>query len=87
MNENEKPPVNTDSSEFNQGVEAGLNSKEDTKNWKAGNELGQELKEEAGLKQPSGKLTHRDYSNPLFLKNNPEGQKGNAQDEKDATEE
>jgi hypothetical protein len=38
--------VNTNSVEFKQGVEAGLNSEEDTKNWKAGNELGQELKEE-----------------------------------------
>jgi hypothetical protein len=40
--------VNTKSVEFKQGVEAGLNSEEDTKNWKAGNELGQELKEEEG---------------------------------------
>ena len=46
-----------------------------------------ELKEETETVRPSGKLTHRDYSSPLFLKNNPEGQKGNAQDEKDATEE
>ena len=65
MNENEKPPVNTDSAK----------------------ELGRELKEESDIKQPSGKLTHKDYSDPLFLKNNPEGQKGDAQDEKDATEE
>ena len=38
--------VNTNSVEFKQGVEAGLNSEEDTKNWKAGNELGRELKKE-----------------------------------------
>ena len=38
--------VDAGSAEFRQGVEAGLNSAEDTKNWKAGNELGQELKEE-----------------------------------------
>ena len=38
--------VNVSSVEFKQGVEAGLNSEEATKNWKAGNELGQELKEE-----------------------------------------
>jgi len=43
--------VNTKSAEFKQGVEAGLNSEEDTKNWKAGNELGQELKEES---EPAG---------------------------------
>lgn len=46
MSEDEKQKVDTNSTEFNQGVEAGLNSEEDTKNWKAGNELGRELKEE-----------------------------------------
>ena len=45
MSEDEKN-VNVSSVEFKQGVEAGLNSEEDTKNWKAGNELGRELKEE-----------------------------------------
>ena len=87
MTDNEKPAVDTDSTKFDQGVEAGLNSEEDTQNWKAGNELGQELKEEMATDRPSGKLTHRDYSDPLFLQNNSEGQKGDAQDEKDATEE
>ena len=46
MSEDEKQKVDANSSEFKQGVEAGLNSEEDTKNWKAGNELGRELKEE-----------------------------------------
>jgi hypothetical protein len=46
MSQDEKEKVNTNSAQFKQGVEAGLNSEEDTKNWKAGNELGQELKEE-----------------------------------------
>ena len=45
MGEDEKN-VNAGSAEFKQGVEAGLNSEEDTKNWKAGNELGRELREE-----------------------------------------
>jgi hypothetical protein len=45
MSEDEKN-VDAKSAEFKQGVEAGLNSEEDTKNWKAGNELGRELKEE-----------------------------------------
>jgi hypothetical protein len=45
MGEDEKN-VNVSSAEFKQGVEAGLNSEEDTKNWKAGNELGRELREE-----------------------------------------
>ena len=51
MSEDEKK-VNTNSVEFKQGVEAGLNSEEDTKNWKAGNELGQELKEEGETAEP-----------------------------------
>ena len=38
--------------EFKQGVEAGLNSEEDTKNCKAGNELGRELKEEDDTTDP-----------------------------------
>lgn len=46
MSEDEKQKVDATSAEFKQGVEAGLNSEEDTKNWKAGNELGRELKEE-----------------------------------------
>lgn len=46
MSEDEKENVDASSAEFKQGVEAGLNSAEDTKNWKAGNELGQELREE-----------------------------------------
>ncbi|MFL6257839.1 MAG: hypothetical protein ACJ74T_22760 [Pyrinomonadaceae bacterium] len=45
MSEDEKI-VDASSLEFKRGVEAGLNSEEDTKNWKAGNELGRELKEE-----------------------------------------
>jgi hypothetical protein len=45
MSEDDKK-VDAGSIEFKQGVEAGLNSEEDTKNWKAGNELGQELREE-----------------------------------------
>ena len=47
-----KEDVDATSAEFKQGVEAGLNSEEDTKNWKAGNELGQELREEAKTKAP-----------------------------------
>lgn len=45
MSEDEED-VNASSAEFKQGVEAGLNSEADTKNWKAGNELGRELREE-----------------------------------------
>ena len=53
MGGDKKEDVNANSAEFKQGVEAGLNSEEDTKNWKAGNELGQELKEE-GEDQDAG---------------------------------
>jgi hypothetical protein len=51
MSEDEEK-VNANSVEFKQGVEAGLNSAEDTKNWQAGNELGQELKEESEAAEP-----------------------------------
>ena len=47
-----KQHVDTNSTEFTEGVEAGLNSAEDTKNWKAGNELGQELREECQTAAP-----------------------------------
>jgi len=71
--------IDTNSAEFKQGVEAGLNVGKDMKNWKAGNELGLELKEEVE-DDPV-------FSTPLFLSDSPEGNKGNAQDEKDETEE
>ena len=51
MSEDEKK-VDVNSAEFKQGVEAGLNSEDDTKNWKAGNELGRELKEEGETTEP-----------------------------------
>ena len=73
--------VETNSAEFKRGVEAGLNSAEDTRNWEAGNELGQELKAEGEKKESVESET------PLFLKDRPGGNKGNAQDEKDETEE
>jgi hypothetical protein len=51
MSADKKEDVNVTSAEFKQGVEAGLNSEEDTKNWKAGNELGQELREESATEE------------------------------------
>jgi hypothetical protein len=79
--------VDTNSAGFKQGVEAGLNSAEDTKNWQAGNELGQELKAEVKDEEPVSKSPLKESSIPLFMSNSPEGNKGNAQDEKDETEE
>ena len=82
MGEDEKN-VNTRSVEFKQGVEAGLNSEEDTKNWKAGNELGLELKAEGETAEPVPMKPQGESSLPLFLRGIPEGGHGNAQDEKD----
>ena len=82
-----KQHVDTNSVDFKQGVEAGLNSEEDTKNWQAGNELGKELKDQVENKPPVSELFYREPSPPLFLSGNSEGKKGNAQDEKDESEE
>lgn len=80
MNKKDTSNVDTNSAEFEQGVKAGLNSTEDTKDWKAGHELGQELKNEEQTKDPAKEV-------PLFLKGGSDVHKGNAQDEKDETEE
>ena len=85
MIEEIQPDVNTRSSEFKDGVEAGLNSPENTKNWIAGNDLGQALKVETGDEKPAAELSIP--STPLFMRGSPERVRGNAQDEKDATEE
>ena len=77
MNENERSIVDANTAEFKQGVEAGLNSEEDTRNWQAGNELGRALKDDRQIKAMGKDL-------PLFLSDGgPDGRKGNAQDEKD----
>jgi hypothetical protein len=76
--------VDTNSAEFEHGVEAGL---EDRKNWKAGNELGLELKKEAEDDEPVSKSRLKQSPTPLFMSDSPEGNKGNAQDEKDETAE
>ena len=67
--------VVTSSAEFKEGVEAGLDSPENTKNCRSGNELGQQLKAE------------NETEEPLFIRDSPDGNKENAQDEKDETEE
>jgi hypothetical protein len=82
-----KQDVNTNSAEFNEGVEAGLNSTENTKNWQAGNELGKELKDEGENTERISEELLRDASIPLFMRDIGGGNKGNAQDEKDETEE
>ena len=85
MSVGSKQKIDTNSAEFNEGVEAGLNSEENTKNWKAGNVLGRALKEEGETKEPVGENPVSESSTPLFMRDSPEGRMGNAQDEKDAT--
>ena len=87
MSEDIEQHVDTNSAEFKQGVEAGLNVGKDLKNWKAGNELGQELKAEVEDDEPASESLSKETSIPLFMSDSPEGNKGNAQDEKDETEE
>jgi hypothetical protein len=87
MSEGVKQNVDTSSAEFKQGVEAGLNSTEDTKNWQVGIELGQELKDEGENKEPVSEILFKEPSTPLFIKDRQRGNEGNAQDEKDETEE
>ena len=82
-----KQQADANSADFKQGVEAGLNSAEDTKNWQAGNELGQELRNEVEYKEPVPQSLFKEPSPPLFLSDGSEGKKGNPQDEKDETEE
>ena len=82
-----EPYVDTNSAEFKQGVEAGLNGGKDMKNWKAGNELGQELKKEVEDDEPVSKNRLKQSSTPLFMSDSPGGNKGNPQDEKDETAE
>ena len=64
--------VDTNSAEFKQGVEAGLDGGKDMKNWKAGNELGQELKAEVEDDEPVSKSLLKETSTPLFLSDSPE---------------
>ena len=80
-----KQNVDTNSTEFNEGAEAGLNSEEDTKNWKAGNALGQALKEEGETKEPIYQNPVDESPIPLFMRDSSDGRMGNAQDEKDET--
>jgi hypothetical protein len=87
MSEHVKQQIDTSSEEFNEGVEAGLNSPKDSRTWCAGNELGQELKDEGEKREPGSESSIKEPETPLFLKDGAGGNKGNAQDEKDKTEE
>jgi len=85
MRENQKTDADANSREFRRGVEAGINS-EDTKYWQAGYELGQELSDRE-TKEPVKEVIQTEPDTPLFLKDTLDGQKGDAQDEKDKSAE
>ena len=57
-----------------------------SKNSQADNESGPELKDEAENKEPLPSL-FKEPAPPLFMSGSSEGEKGNAQDEKDESEE
>lgn len=67
--------------------EGPLPSAEDVSSPQAGHELGQEIAEEGEKKAPLSEQPSSKPSTPLFLSDSPEGKKGNAQDEKDESEE
>ncbi len=85
MNEDQKTKVDANSREFSRGVEAGLHS-EDTEYWQAGYELGQELSDR-DTKELLKENIPKEPDSPLFLRDTLDGQKGNAQDEKDKSAE
>jgi hypothetical protein len=84
LSENQKK-VDANSMEFTRGVEAGLDS-EDTKFWQAGYELGHELNERA-TQERAEEITQKEPDSPLLLADTLDGQKYEAQDEKDKTAE
>ena len=57
-----------------------------TKYWQAGYELGQELGDKE-TKEPAKTIAREESDDPLFLKDTLDGQKGDAQDEKDESAE
>jgi hypothetical protein len=84
MNEEKMQNVDSSSTKFNEGVEAGLNSSEDTRNWQAGNELGQDLRDD-NENTRSKDLPKKDGV-PLFMRNSGI-KKSSDQDEKDESAE
>jgi hypothetical protein len=78
-----KQDVDAGSAQFEAGVDAGLNPTEDTRNWQAGNELGQELKDQGRPKGDLSESLGKEPPIPLFMRHTPGGKRGNAQDEKD----
>jgi hypothetical protein len=85
LSEIQKTNSDANAREFERGVEAGLDS-EVTRFWEAGYELGHGLNERATLEHVE-ENSWRKPDIPLFLADTLDGQKGDAQDEKDQTAE
>lgn len=84
MSEVVEQKLDTNSAEIKEVHEAGLITEEDTKTLRADNELRQKMKGESKGPFTGDQLS--DSSVPLFMRGR-ESKKGNAQDEKDGTEE
>ena len=82
-----KRKVDINSPEFEAGVDAGLKSTEDTKNWQAGLELGQALKADSENTTAPLDSRFKESSLPLFLRTTADGTEDNLQDEKDGSAE
>lgn len=85
MSENQKTDVNANSHELRRGVQAGINSDE-TERWQAGDEPGQAFNDRE-TKELVKEGIYADSDTPLFLMDTLDGQKGDAQDEKDESAE
>ena len=85
MSEIQNTNSDANAREFERGVEAGLDS-EVTRFWEAGYELGHEFNERAALEHAK-ENNQKKPDTPLFLADTLDGQKGDAQDEKDQTAE
>ena len=84
MNDEKMRDVDSSSTKFNEGVEAGLNSSADTRNWQAGNELGQDLRDDN--ENTRSKDVLKKNAVPLFMRNSGI-KKSSDQDEKDESAE
>jgi len=81
-----KQEVDTNSTKFQEGIEAGRTSGDGATNWKPSNGFGPGLNE--GEKKASVyENTFKKYPTPLFIRQSPSGRMANLQDEKDETEE
>lgn len=87
MSDDTKQSVNKSSAAIREGIRIDL-AADDLKNSQASNELGNELRVEPEGKKPMCEdLLFKAASTPLFMRDSPEGKKGNSQDEKDASAE